>query len=267
LKHGEIPFKFGPIGCVDFGRWSEPESLKLSGWAFDVNRDERIQEVQVTYNGVLRGTCEVTNYRPDVAAVLGCSNQAEAVRSGWECCLDLTGERIDPENDWVTVKAISTSGRQFVLLLEHPANLREFDAPQGWTHSESGDAAEPITAALRYIYLPHNGRFTSSDPSLSGWIATKDKAALEGVRLEGRFGEIPFTAMDRPDVVEALPGLSALGFDAILPLKYLTVADPQLRFVTARGTVLAALETRVETGARVPEAAAERELPLETSVG
>ncbi len=246
LKDGPVPFQFGPIGCVDFGRWTDPGCLKLSGWAFDQTPGEHVVKIEIYYAGMLRGDCRITGYRPDVAAVLGCSDQPGAVRSGWECLVDVPDRKLDAEQDWLLVKAVSSSGRQFVMLLDHPVKLTEFEAPQGWTYSPSDPEASGITAAVRYIYLPHKGRFTTDDPELSGWIATTDQTALEGVKLEGRFGEVPFIAVARPDVSELQPGLVALGFQARLPPEYFTVADPRLRFITKAGNVLCALDTKVE---------------------
>lgn len=248
LKEGTIPFHFGPIGCVDFGRWTDPDRLKVSGWAFDKTPGEQIVRVEVHYNGVLRGACQITGLRPDVAAVLGCSDQPEAVRSGWECVVPVPDYGIDPERDWLLIKALSSSGRQFIMLLDHPAKLREFEAPQGWTYSEVL-SEKRITATVRYIYLPHNGRFATADPQLSGWIATAERADLEDIRLEGRFGDVPFTAVERPDVTDSQPGLVALGFEARLPPEYFRVADPKLRFVSKNGEVLCAIETKVEPAA------------------
>jgi len=246
LKEAAIPFQFGPIGCVDFGRWTDPERFKVTGWAFDKSPGEQVTAVEVYYNGELKGSCPVSGLRPDVAAVLGCSEQPQAVRCGWECVVEIPDRAADPEQDWLMVKARSSSGRQFVMMLDHPATLKEFEAPQGWTYSQSAEDVDTITSAVRYVYLPHNGRFTTDNPELSGWIATTNGAELVHVRLEGRFGKIPFTRVDRPDVTESMPGLVALGFEARLPEEYFAAEDPRLRFVTQSGSVLCALDMKVE---------------------
>ncbi len=246
LKEGVIPFQFGPIGCVDFGRWTDPGCFKVTGWAFDKTPGEQVTAVEIYYNGSRVGSCPVVGLRPDVAAVLGCSNQPEAIRCGWECVVEIPDRAGEPERDWLLVKALSSSGRQFVMMLDHPATLKEFESPQGWTYSQSSQEARAITSAVRYIYLPHNGRFATDNPELSGWIATTDRAELVNARLEGRFGEIAFTPVDRPDVTESLAGLVALGFEARLPEEYFAVEDPRLRFVSQSGSVLCALEMKVE---------------------
>ncbi len=246
LKEAAIPFQFGPIGCVDFGRWTDAGHFKVTGWAFDKSPGEQVTAVEVYYNGELKGSCPVSGLRPDVAAVLGCSDQPQAVRCGWECTVEIPDRAADPAQDWLLVKARSSSGRQFVTTLDHPATLKEFEAPQGWTYSQGSGDSDAITSAVRYVYLPHNGRFATDNPEFSGWIATSDRAALVNLKLEGRFGEIAFTPVERPDVTESLAGLVALGYEARLPEEYFAVQDPQLRFVTPAGRVLCTLDMKVE---------------------
>ena len=246
LKAAPVPFQYGPNGCVDFCRWTEPEKMKVTGWAFDATEGERVVRVDIHYNGTLRGSCELNHFRPDVAAFLGHSGRPEAVRSGWDCLVNLEGEKIRPSQDWMQATAFSSSGRQFVLRLDHPANIREFEALQGWTYTETEGLPQAITAVIRYIDHPPNGRFTTPEPVLAGWIASKEHGAFEQLRLEGRFGEIPFSVTHRPDVELAIPGSEAMGFHAVLPLEYLTVQDPRLRFVTKSGVVLVTLDSLSE---------------------
>ena len=248
LKDQPLQFQFGPNGCVDFCRWTEPEEMKLTGWAVEATAGESIARVDVYYNGTLRGTCGINHFRPDVAAFLGMSQDPGALRSGWDCVVDLRGEKVRPEQDWMLVKAISSNGREFVLRLDHPSQIAEFESLCGWTYSESAGSSQAITAVVRFIDYPRNGRFISSDTNISGWIATKDPSVLEGITLEGRFGPIPFTPVQRPDVAEAHAS-TALGFEATLPPEYLTAPDPRLRFTTRSGVVLATLDTVVDTSA------------------
>ena len=248
MKSGPVPFQYGPNGCVDFCRRVEPDRMKLTGWAFDATEGQKIKRVEVYYNGILRGACELNHYRPDVAAYLGHSDRPEAVRSGWDCSIDLQGEQIRPEQDWILAKAVSTNGREFVLRLDHPANVSEFNL-QGWTYSNSIQNSKAIVSALRFIEHPRDGRFTTADLSISGWVAANDPESMAGLRLQGRFGSVPFTVTDRPDVLAAFPGFSAIGFQAVLPSEYLTVLDPRLRFIAQSGEVLAILDTISEPSA------------------
>ena len=248
LKSGPVPFEYGPNGCVDFCRRTELDRMKLTGWAYDATEGQRIKRIEVYYNGILRGACELNHYRPDVAAYLGHSDKPEAVRSGWDCSIDLEGENISPEQDWILVKAVSTNGREFVLRLDHPANVSEFNL-QGWTYTNSRQNSKAIVSAIRFIEQPRDGRFTTADSTISGWVAVNDGAPLAGLVLQGRFGAVPFTVTERPDVTAAFPGFSSIGFHAVLPLKYLTVLDPRLRFVTESGQVLVVLDTVSEPSA------------------
>jgi len=240
-----LNFQFGPNGCVDVCRWTEPEQMKVTGWAMEITPGESIERVEVFYNDVLRGSCGINHLRPDVATFLRLPVQASALQSGWDCVVQLEGEKIRPEQDWMLVKAVSTSGLEFVLRLDHPANISEFESPSGWTYDEREGRSRAILGVLRHVDYPPNGKFVSSDTALSGWIATKEPGALEGLVLEGRFGAVPFTAVERPDV-SAILGFASVGFDAVLPPEYLKAADPRLRFITSSGVVLATLEIFVD---------------------
>ena len=245
------PFEFqcGPNGCVDFCRWTEPEQMKVTGWAYEPTPGHSIARVDLYYNGALRGSCVLNHDRHDIAASMGKPEEPAAIRCGWDCIVNLTGEKLRPSDDWLVAKAISTSGREFVLLLDHPTNIDEFEAWNGWTYNEALGKSQAILPVLRFIDLPINGHFTSPDPTFSGWIATPNYLDLEELALVGRFGNVPYLIVERPDVF-AEQQMPALGFSTHLPPEYLTVWDPQLRFVNPSGVVVCTLETVVDFIAR-----------------
>ena len=242
-------FQYGPKGCVDFCRWTEPEQMKVTGWAYEPTPGHSIARVDLYYNGALRGSCVLNHDRHDIAASMGKPDEQTAIRCGWDCIVNLPGEKLRPADDWLLAKAISTSGREFVLLLDHPTNIDEFELRNGWTYDEALGKSQAILPVLRFIDLPINGHFTSPDPTFSGWIATPDYRDLEELVLVGRFGTVPYVIVQRPDVF-AEQQMPALGFSTLLPPEYLTVWDPQLRFVNPSGVVVCTLETVVDFIAR-----------------
>ncbi len=248
LRQDPIQFQYGPDGCVDFCRWTEPQQMKATGWAYDMTPGESIARVNIFYNGVLSGSCEINHDRPDIAATLGRAEDPSAIHCGWDCTLDLRDLPICPTEDWLLAKAVSTSGREWVLRLDHPANIAEFEMMHGWTYDPQEGKSQAIYFR-RFIDQPINGHFATDDANFSGWLATPVPDDLERMFLVGRFGEIPYTLVDRPDVF-AEQQIPAIGFQAVLPPEYLTVHNPALRFVNREGVVLTAFETVVDFVAR-----------------
>ncbi len=164
-----IHFQYGPNGCVDTCQWTEPYRMKLTGWALDPTPGESIARVDLYYNGRHRASTTINHNRVDIAAI----------PCGWDCIAELEGENIRPSVDWILVKAISTSGREFVLRLDHPANIAEFESMPGWEYDDSLGKSRAILPVKSFVDHPVNGRFTSTDVRLSGWIACGDAESLE----------------------------------------------------------------------------------------
>ncbi|MEG4234878.1 methyltransferase domain-containing protein [Microcoleus sp. Pol11C3] len=108
-EFSSLKFSHHPEGYVDVAALTTKDNLYLEGWAADVNKEGRIEEVQVLVNGELVERCEPFYNRSDVA---GYFKTDAALQSGWRCYLPKN--TVTPQ-DVLIVKAINNYGWEWIL--------------------------------------------------------------------------------------------------------------------------------------------------------
>ena len=107
----------GLVAYID-DRSTTAKALDLVGWAHDFSRGGNTTEIITLVNGEVVDRCPSTATRSDVAAHFG---NRDAGSSGWSVSLPLA--KLEPD-DVVGVRAVSTSGRDLVLVYDTVAALR-----------------------------------------------------------------------------------------------------------------------------------------------
>ena len=108
-EFSSLKFNHHPGGYVDVAALTVKGNLYLEGWAFDVNWEGRIEEVQVLVNGEVVESCEPFYDRPDVA---GYFQKEAALQSGWRCYLP---KEAVSTAEVILIKAINNSGWEWII--------------------------------------------------------------------------------------------------------------------------------------------------------
>jgi SAM-dependent methyltransferase len=118
LPHPAPRVMHDPDGFLDRCVWTRQDELVLTGWALDINIGHSVKEIQLFLNGELCGTTENSTERPDIVKhiepVIGAQRAADLLRSGWQCAIT-PKQTIRPFSDLLLAKAVSTTGKDFVL--------------------------------------------------------------------------------------------------------------------------------------------------------
>jgi len=112
-----LRFQHGPTGHLDGISLNDAGELILSGWAVEMSPGEDVAEIQLCLDGCVVQCCKTSFPRADLPVHLG-KDDPKLRDSGWTCRVELMGE--NHSGKVLMVKALSTSGKEFVLHAGEP---------------------------------------------------------------------------------------------------------------------------------------------------
>jgi SAM-dependent methyltransferase len=110
-----LRFQHGPNGHLDRFSLNDAGELKLSGWAVEMSPGADVAEIQVVLGGRVVQRCTTSFPRADLPAHLG-KDDPKLKNAGWACTVEGVGA--SQSSEVLMVKALSTSGKEFVLHVE-----------------------------------------------------------------------------------------------------------------------------------------------------
>jgi SAM-dependent methyltransferase len=110
-----LRFQHGPNGHLDRLSLNDAGELTLSGWAVEMSPDADVAEIQILLGRRVVQRCNTSLPRADLPVHLG-KDDPKLRNAGWACTVE--GVDASHSREELMVKALSTSGKEFVLHAE-----------------------------------------------------------------------------------------------------------------------------------------------------